>query len=65
MAEHKCRYCGEKFAKPIDLARHVRMKHKRTTKRAKKAAEKVTSAEQHNKALEAISVLKVTRFCRA
>jgi hypothetical protein len=58
MAEYKCKYCGEKFAKPLDLARHVRMKHKRATKRAKKAAQKVTPAEQIFKTVEAIGVLK-------
>jgi len=58
MAEYKCKYCGEKFAKPLDLARHVRMKHKRATKRAKKAAEAVTSTEQVNKTIEAIGILR-------
>ncbi len=58
MAEYKCKYCGEKFAKPLDLARHVRMKHKRATKRAKKAAEKVTAAAQINETIEAIGILK-------
>jgi uncharacterized C2H2 Zn-finger protein len=58
MAEYKCKYCGEKFAKPLDLARHVRMNHKRATKRAKKAAEKVAPAAQINKTVEAIGVLK-------
>ena len=58
MAEYKCKYCGEKFAKPLDLARHVRMNHKRAMKRAKKAAEKVAPAAQINKTIEAIGVLK-------
>ena len=58
MAKYKCKYCGEVFEKPLDLARHVRMKHKRATKRAKKAAEKVTPAEQTNKTIEAIGILK-------
>ncbi|MGC9444269.1 MAG: C2H2-type zinc finger protein [Candidatus Methanospirareceae archaeon] len=58
MAKYKCKYCGEVFDKPLDLARHVRMKHKRATKRAKKAAEKVTPAEQTNKTIEAIGILK-------
>jgi len=47
-----------KFAKPLDLARHVRMNHKRAMKRAKKAAEKVAPAAQINKTIEAIGVLK-------
>jgi len=58
MAEYKCKYCGEKFEKPLDLARHVRMNHKRAMKRAKKAAEKVAPAAQINKTIEAIGVLK-------
>jgi hypothetical protein len=58
MADYKCKYCGEKFAKPLELARHVRMKHKRATKRAKKAAEKAPAAAQINKTIEAIGVLK-------
>jgi hypothetical protein len=58
MAEYKCKYCREKFAKPLDLARHVRMQHKRAKKRAKKAAAKVTAADQVNKTIEAIGVLK-------
>ncbi|HDS45566.1 MAG TPA: hypothetical protein ENN68_05670 [Methanomicrobia archaeon] len=58
MAKYNCKYCGEVFEKPLDLARHVRMKHKRATTRAKKAAEKVTPAEQANKTIEAIGILK-------
>ncbi len=58
MAEYKCKYCSQKFAKPLDLARHVRMQHKRAKKRAKKAAAKVTTANQVNKTIEAIGVLK-------
>ncbi|MGC9445097.1 MAG: C2H2-type zinc finger protein, partial [Candidatus Methanospirareceae archaeon] len=58
MAEYKCKYCGEKFAKPLDLARHVRMKHKRATKRAKKAAVAVKEVDQITKAIEAVGILK-------
>jgi uncharacterized C2H2 Zn-finger protein len=58
MAKYKCKYCGEAFEKPLDLARHVRMKHKRATKRAKKATEKVPAVEQINKTIEAIGILK-------
>ncbi|MBN1455840.1 MAG: C2H2-type zinc finger protein [Methanomicrobia archaeon] len=58
MAKYKCKYCSEVFDKPLDLARHVRMKHKRATKRAKKATEKVTPVEQTNKTIEAIGILK-------
>ncbi|HDS44904.1 MAG TPA: C2H2-type zinc finger protein [Methanomicrobia archaeon] len=58
MAEYKCKYCGEKFGTPLELARHVRMNHKRATKRAKKAAEKVAPAAQITKTIEAIGVLK-------
>jgi biotin synthase-like enzyme len=57
MAEYKCKYCSQKFAKPLDLARHVRMNHKRAKKRAKKAAAKLEPAPM-NKALEAMGVLK-------
>jgi hypothetical protein len=56
MAEYKCKYCSEKFAKPLDLARHVRMQHKRAKKRAKKAAAKPEPAPM-SKALEAMGVL--------
>ena len=55
---YKCKYCGEAFEKPLMLAWHVRSKHKRATKRRKKAAEKVTPAEQLNKTIEAIGILK-------
>jgi RNA polymerase-interacting CarD/CdnL/TRCF family regulator len=58
MAEYKCKYCGEKFEKPVYLALHVRSKHKRAKKRAKKAAATVTAAGQVNKAIEAVGVLK-------
>ena len=58
MAEYKCKYCGEKFAKPLDLARHVRMKHKRATKRAKKAAVAMKEVDQITRAIEAVGVLK-------
>ena len=57
MAEYKCKYCSEKFAKPLDLARHVRMTHKRAKKRARKAAAKPEPAPM-SKALEAMGVLK-------
>jgi hypothetical protein len=57
MAEYKCKYCSEKFAKPLDLARHVRMQHKRAKKRAKKATAKPEPAPM-NKAFEAMGVLK-------
>jgi len=55
---YKCKYCGEEFEKPLLLAHHVRSKHKRATKRRKKAAEKVMPAEQLNKTIEAIGILK-------
>jgi uncharacterized C2H2 Zn-finger protein len=58
MAKYKCKYCGEVFEKPLDLARHVRMKHKRVKKREKKAAEKVPAVEQISKTIEAIGILK-------
>ncbi|HUV79322.1 MAG TPA: hypothetical protein VMW40_00610 [Candidatus Bathyarchaeia archaeon] len=55
---YKCKYCSEVFEKPLMLAWHVRSKHKRVKKREKKAAEKVTPAEQLNKTIEAIGILK-------
>jgi hypothetical protein len=57
MAEYKCKYCGEAFEKPVYLAVHVRMQHKRAKKRAKKAAAKPAPVPL-NKALEAMGVLK-------
>ena len=56
--QYKCKYCGEAFEKPLMLAWHVRSKHKREKKREKKAAEKVTPAEQLNKTIEAVGILK-------
>jgi len=55
---YKCKYCGEAFEKPLLLAHHVRSKHKRTKKREKKAAASVMGAEQLNKTIEAIGILK-------
>ena len=55
---YKCKYCGEAFEKPLLLAHHVRSKHKRIKKREKKAAEKEVGAEQINKTIEAIGILK-------
>jgi hypothetical protein len=55
---YKCKYCGEVFEKPLLLAHHVRSKHKRAKKKEKKAAAAVMGAEQINKAIEAIGILK-------
>ena len=55
---YKCKYCGETFENPLLLAHHVRSKHKRAKKREKKAAVAVTGAEQLNKTIEAIGILK-------
>jgi len=59
---YKCKYCGEAFEKPLMLAWHVRSKHKsvkkREKKREKKAAATVMGAEQLNKTVEAIGILK-------
>lgn len=55
---YKCKYCGETFGKPLLLAHHVRSKHKRAKKREKKAAVAVMGAEQLNKTIEAIGILK-------
>ncbi len=57
MAAYTCKYCGETFEKPLELARHVRMQHKRAKKRAKKAAEK-PQLTLTIKAVEAVGVLK-------
>jgi hypothetical protein len=45
MAEYKCKYCGEVFEKPLDLARHVRMKHKPAKRSAEKAKLKIEDIE--------------------
>jgi hypothetical protein len=55
---YKCKYCGEVFEKPLLLAHHVRSKHKRAKKREKKAAIAVMGAEQINRTIEAIGILK-------
>ena len=55
---YKCKYCGGEFEKPLLLAHHVRSKHKRAKKREKKAATSVMKAEQVNKTVEAIGILK-------
>ena len=55
---YKCKYCGEEFEKPLLLAHHVRSKHKRATKKRKKAAAAVMGTEQLNKTIEAIGILK-------
>jgi hypothetical protein len=57
MAEYKCKYCGEAFAKPLDLARHVRKNHKRSKRRSKRLAEK-PELPSMSKGLEAVGVLK-------
>ncbi len=57
MTAYKCKYCGEMFEKPLDLARHVRMTHKRAKKRAKKVAEK-PELPSMGRAVEAVGVLK-------
>jgi hypothetical protein len=58
MKEYKCKYCGKVFDKPVLLAQHVRSKHKRAKTRAKKGVEKEKQAEQINKTIEAIGILK-------
>jgi hypothetical protein len=55
---YKCKYCGEVYDTPLGLAHHVRSKHKRAKKREKKAAAEVMGAEQINKTIEAIGILK-------
>jgi len=58
MKEYKCKYCGGVFEKPLLLAHHVRANHKRAKKREKKGVEKEKQAEQINKTIEAIGILK-------
>jgi len=58
MKEYKCKYCSEAFGKPLLLAQHVRSKHKRAKARAKKGVEKEKQAEQVNKTIEAMGILK-------
>jgi len=55
---YKCKYCGEEYEKPILLAHHVRSKHKRAKKKEKKAAAAVMGAEQINKTIEAVGIIK-------
>jgi len=56
--EYKCKYCGGVFEKPLLLAQHVRSKHKRAKTREKKGVEKEKQAEQIDKTIEAIGILK-------
>ena len=56
--EYKCKYCGAVFEKPLLLAQHVRSKHKRAKTREKKGVEKEKQAEQINRTIEAIGILK-------
>jgi uncharacterized C2H2 Zn-finger protein len=58
MKEYKCKYCGDVFDKPLLLARHVRLAHKRAKTREKKGVEKGKQSEQINKTIEAIGILK-------
>jgi ribosome assembly protein YihI (activator of Der GTPase) len=58
MKEYKCKYCGEVFEKPLLLAHHVRANHKRAKKREKKGVEKEKQAEQINRTIEGIGILK-------
>jgi len=58
MKEYKCKYCGEVFDKPLRLAQHVRANHKRAKTREKKGIKKEKQAEQINKTIEAIGILK-------
>jgi hypothetical protein len=55
---YKCKYCGEEFEKPLELAHHVRTKHKRAKKREKKEVAVEKMSEQINKTIEAIGILK-------
>jgi len=57
MVEYRCKYCGEKFEKPLDLARHVRKNHKRSKRRSKRLVEKPVLPSM-SKGLEAVGVLK-------
>jgi hypothetical protein len=56
--KYKCKYCGEAFDTPLELARHVRAKHKRARAKEKVAAKKTAPSEEVNKAIEAIGILK-------
>jgi uncharacterized C2H2 Zn-finger protein len=58
MKEYKCKYCGEVFDKPLLLAQHVRANHKKAKTREKKGIEKEKQAEQIDKTVEAIGILK-------
>jgi uncharacterized C2H2 Zn-finger protein len=57
MAVYTCKYCGDAFEKPLDLARHVRKNHKRSKRRSKRLVEKPVLPAM-SKAREAVGVLK-------
>ncbi|VUT23653.1 MAG: hypothetical protein MOIL_00090 [Candidatus Methanolliviera sp. GoM_oil] len=56
--KYKCKYCGEEFDTPLELARHVRAKHKRAKAREKIDAKRTAPLEEIAKAIEAIGILK-------
>ncbi|MBE0515993.1 MAG: C2H2-type zinc finger protein [Methanophagales archaeon] len=58
MKEYKCKYCGEVFEKPLLLARHVRLAHKKAKTREKKAVAIGKESDQINRSIEAIGILK-------
>ncbi|WP_456487497.1 C2H2-type zinc finger protein [Candidatus Alkanophaga liquidiphilum] len=55
---YKCKYCGEEFDKPVRLAQHIRVKHKRAKKREKEKIKRETASERINRVIEAVGILK-------
>ena len=56
--EYKCKYCGEVFEKPLLLAHHVRLSHKKLKKKEKKGIAVGKLAENIRKNVEAVGILK-------
>ncbi|MHC1579111.1 MAG: C2H2-type zinc finger protein [Candidatus Alkanophagales archaeon] len=57
-AKYKCKYCGEEFEKPVQLAQHVRAKHKRAKRRERERVGLEALSEKVNKVIEAVGILK-------
>jgi hypothetical protein len=55
---YKCKYCGVECSTPLELARHVRMKHKRVKKKEKKKGKEEARVKEIYETVEAIGVLK-------
>ena len=56
--KYKCKYCSVVCNTPLELARHVRMNHKRAKKRERKNVKAATQLNDVYETIEAIGVLK-------